>query len=111
MATHEFGVLGWVPRPEERYDCYMPELCYPMVQVDDEWIEDLWPDGLDQVPCFWEGLCQPGVGLDYCGISLIPPESLDQALRALGADPRLDPLRALIRGAKAQGRWVLHYGL
>ena len=109
MAAHEFGILPRAPRPGERYDAYEPEK-YACVSVDDDWI---WPllEKLAGVPTYWHTTDRPETGLAYCGITLIPPASIPAFLAAL-EDAEVQPsLRALLERARAEGRFVIHYGL
>lgn len=108
MATHEFGIMPRDPAPRERY-AYEPEK-YGCVAVDDEWVEPL-AGKLGDVPVYWQTLDQPGKGLDYCGITLIPPESIPALLAALDTAEEWTTLGGLLEEAKAQGRFVIHYGL
>lgn len=109
MATHEFGIMERTPLPGERYDDYEPEK-YHVLAVEDDVIEPLLP-ALSEVDFFWHSLDMPGKGLDYAGITLIPPSSMEAVLRAIGETPALGRLRALLQKARAEGRFVIHYGL
>ena len=109
MATHKFGIMPQAPAPGERYETYEPEKYY-CICVDDDWIDPLL-EQLADVDVFWHTLDRPEKGLAACGITLIPPSSIPTGLAVLeGADP-LAPLRALLRQAEAEGRFVIHYGL
>ena len=109
MAKHEFGILPRDPLPGERYDSYTPER-YHCIAVDDAWIEPL-SDRLADVPMYCHTLDRPETGLVYCGVTLIPPASLPAVLDALDGGAELAPLRALLERARAEGRFVIHYGL
>lgn len=107
MDCHEFGVMERAPRPGERYDCYEPEK-YGCVRVGGALAKPLLAAELD---CFWHSLDVPGKGLACCGITLIPPESLGAALAAAEGYPGLRPVAELLRRARAEGRFVIHFGL
>ena len=109
MAAHEFGMMSQDPTPGTRYDEYEPEK-YHCISVDDDWIEPL-SDKIAEVPMYWHTLDRPERGLAYCGVTLIPPSSLPAVLSALDGREALAPLRALLRRAEAEERYVIHYGL
>ena len=109
MAKHDFGILSRVPLPGERYDCYEPEK-YACISVEDTMIDRLW-DRLERIPCFWHTVDAPGLGLAGCGVTLIPPRSLPALLAAVGEDPALAAWAALLENARAQKKWVIHFGL
>ena len=109
MATHEFGIMPQAPAPGKRYDTYAPEK-YHCIRVDDDWLYPLL-EQLEAVDAFWHTLDRPEKGLAVCGITLIPPWSIPTALAILEGTDALAPLRALLRQAAAEGRFVIHYGL
>ena len=109
MAVHEFGSLTRDPVPGERYDTYEPER-YGCVAVDDEWVEPL-AEKLAELPVYWHTLDRPEKGFACCGITLIPPSSIPAVLAALDAAEEWTTLGGLLEEAKAQGRFVIHYGL
>lgn len=108
MAKHDFGLLPTAPAQHEHYD-YTPEK-YGCIQVPDELIEPLM-EKLTQLRCFWHTIDRPEKNLAYCGITLIPPSSADEFLAALDGVPGAGELSALLQKAKAEGRFVIHYGL
>lgn len=109
MARHEFAIMQRTPLTGERIDSYEPEK-YTLLAVDDDWIEPLLP-ALNEIDFFWHTVDCRGKGLAYCGITLIPPEAMDEMIQALGAESALCALRALLVQARAENKFVLHYGL
>jgi len=110
LAIHEFGIMAQRPG-DERYDSYEPEK-YCLIQVDDEDLEELVPE-FEGLLCYWHTLRRPETNLDYCGITLIPPESAHGFAAVLRRhDPGLfQELIALFERARAEGKFIIHYGL
>lgn len=111
MARHEFGMLESPPEPAHLYEIYEPER-YRCLSVEDRYIESLLPK-LAEISTFFHGLSRPGHGLAYTGITLIPPSSLPALERVLAAeqDGVYCELLELIRSAKTQGRYIIHFGI
>ena len=109
MAKHEFGLMQDAPRLGARYDAYEPQK-YACISVDDEDIDQILAE-LETIEFCWHTLSVRGRGLAYCGITLIPPSSLDAMIRVVEGNPRLAPLKALLKTARSRNKWVIHYGL
>lgn len=109
MARHEFAIMQRTPLAGERIDSYEPEK-YTLLSVDDDWIAPLLP-ALDELDFFWHTVDCGGKGLAYCGITLIPPAAMDKMVQVIGAEPALFGLRTLLVQARAENKFVLHYGL
>ena len=109
MAKHEFGLMQDAPRQGVRYDTYEPQK-YACISVDDEDIDQILAE-LETVEFCWHTLSVRGKGLADCGITLIPPSSLDAMIRVVEGNPRLAPLKALLKTARSRNKWVIHYGL
>ncbi len=104
MAKHEFGIMETAPLPHVRYDEYEPEK-YNCISVDDDYIEPLDKRFTDET--YWHTLDVKGKGLAYCGITIIPPSAID-SLIAL-TDCR--ELVSLLKRAKSENKFVIHFGL
>lgn len=109
MATHEFGILPQAPAPGQRYDSYEPEK-YHCISIDDETLAPVLAE-LDHIPTFWHTLDLPCFGLNDCGVTLLPPSSFDSILAAIQSQVHLDALYTLLLNAKADNRYIIHYGL
>lgn len=111
MAKHEFGILSWTPGQEERFDTYNPEL-FDCIQVDDDLLEPILAE-LASVPCYWHTRQRPAKGLAYNGITLVPPESMDAFSKVLSSYDQnaYAALISLVRRAKEQGKYVIHFGI
>jgi len=111
MAKHEFGIMPRAPGHEERFDTYEPEL-FNCIQVDDDLIEPILGE-LQGVDCYWHTLQRPAKGLAYDGITLIPPESMDPVIKVLSSydQDAYAALISLVRRAKEQDKYVIHFGI
>lgn len=109
MAKHEFGLMETDPVPGVRYDEYEPQK-YNCISIDDDYLESLLPE-LAEFVFFWHTLDRPEKGLAYYGITLIPPSSMGDVLAVLGDLEFFVPLRELLTKAKAEGRFIIHFGI
>ncbi len=109
MAKHEFGLMPRAPLAGERYDVYEPYR-YHCITVDDEIIEKLCRKTAD-IKVYWHTLDCPAKGLAYCGITLIPPETAGELLAAADGISQLAALRKLLRQARRQSRFMIHFGI
>ncbi len=109
MAKHEFGIMKITPKLNERYDTYEPEK-YDCISIHDDFIEPLL-DKLAHIDCYWHTLDRPEGGLAYCGITLIPPSSLEQFVVLLDGTIGTDELKSLLLKAKAEDKFVIHFGI
>ena len=109
MAKHNFGIMEYIPVHGERYDNYEP-WHYSCICVDDDFIEPLLSK-FGSIDLFWHSVDVPGKGLAYCGITLIPPESIDAMIQIIDKIPELSHLEKLLSGARAQNKYVIHFGI
>ncbi len=109
MAKHEFGIMTDGPVQGVRYDSYEPWK-YNCISIHDDYIEPLLPE-LDKIDFFWHSIDNPGKGLAYCGITLIPPSSMGDVLAVLGDWDFFAPLRELLVRAKAEKKFIIHFGI
>ena len=109
MAKHEFGIMPIDPVPGQRFDRYEPEQ-YHCISVDDCDLENIL-DRFVGIDFYWHTLDKPGSCLAYCGITLIPPKSMDAFLRVIEPVEKLGELSALVRRAKAENKFIIHFGI
>ncbi|MGN0453276.1 MAG: hypothetical protein ACI4GZ_05700 [Ruminococcus sp.] len=109
MAKHDFGIMQNSPKKGKRYDVYEPRK-YNCITVSDEYIEEIAAN-LDDIDCYWHSLDVPGKGIAYCGITLIPPSSMQAFISVIETSPGLSELKALLRKAYTENKWIIHYGL
>lgn len=109
MAKHEFGIMKTAPQPDDWYEYYEPEM-YDCISIHDDNIESLLED-LCQVKCYWHTLEQPERGLSYYGITIIPPSSFDMLLEILDGKVNLEKLSMLLKKAKEEDKYIIHFGI
>lgn len=109
MAVHEFGILDEAPLQGDRFEEYDSDKC-GCIAVDDDYVEKVLDRFMD-VNTFAHGIDIPYKGLVYSGITIIPPESFDDMLKATCYLEGMDALRLLIKKAKEQKRYMIHYGI
>ena len=109
MATHSFGIMQEDPAHGERYDSYEPEK-YHCIMMDDGLVEDI-DRAWNELDFYWHTRSVPGKGLAYCGVTLIPPEMLDACIAGIERMEDVAPLKQLLLRAKAEHRFVIHYGV
>ncbi len=108
-AIHEFGIMPFAPKKGVRYDEYEPGK-YDCICVDDEALETVL-EHLNSIDFYWHTLDAPGKGLAYCGITLIPPVSMTDLIAVINGKTELSELTALVRKAKEEQKWIIHFGL
>lgn len=109
LPRHEYGIMENPPKHGERYDSYEPEK-YNCISVDDVYLEEILEE-FSHIDMYWHSLDVPGKGIAYCGINLIPPESMDAYIRVIGGRDGFGELTELLEKAKAENKFVIHYGL
>lgn len=109
MAKHEFGIMDIAPVHGRRYDEYEPQK-YHCIAVDDLFLEDHLGLFLD-VDTYSHTIDIPIKGLEYCGITLLPPTSLPAFILKINGLEGLDELSDLLCKARADNKFVIHYGL
>jgi len=83
---------------------------------DDIYIDDWWED-LSKMRTYFGDLNTPNVSLDRHGVTLIPPESLSIFETIVSNDPRIKQdyslmeLLKLIRKAKQENKYMIHFGV
>lgn len=109
MPRHEFGIMQSEPIKGIRFDIYEPEK-YNCISINDEFIEPLLAELLN-IDFYWHTIDVPGKGLEYFGITLIPPESLDSLMNVIFNIADLSLLKELLMKAKADNKFVIHFGI
>lgn len=109
MDNHEFGIMKNDPIYSKEYVEYEPRK-YNCISVNDEYIQPLLED-LNNLDCYWHSLERPEKNLAYTGITLIPPSSLEMFLDVIKNNPGTDELEILLKQAKRDNKFVIHYGL
>lgn len=109
MPRHEFGIMQIEPIKGIRFDVYEPEK-YDCIFISDEFIEPLLSELLD-IDFYWHSIDVHGKGLAYFGITLIPPESLDSLINIIFNIADLSLLKELLMKAKADNKFVIHFGI
>lgn len=109
MAVHEFGILEEAPLHGERFDANAPQK-RGCIAVDNGYLENEIQRFMN-IDTFCHGIDIPYKGLVFSGITIIPPESLDEFLSATNCLEGMDALRMLIKRAKEQKRYMIHYGI
>lgn len=110
MISHEFGLMNNPPDKSERFDEYKPEKYEYIISVEDNSIRQI-SDELNNIQMYWHTLRNPQSGLAYDGITLIPPVSMSKILSITKRYPELDGLTGLIEKAKAENKYVIHFGI
>jgi hypothetical protein len=82
----------------------------PLVNGSDDFIEPLLSELLD-IDFYWHSIDVPGKGLAYFGINIIPPESLDSLMNMIFDIADLSLLKELLMKAKADNKFVIHFGI
>ena len=109
MAKNEFGIMNMDPKSNVRYDDYEPEK-YGCISVHDDYILPLL-ERLSCMDCFWHTLDNPKKNLAYWGVTLIPPDSLQQFIESLVGIAGTEELKGLLVKAKAENKFVIHFGI
>jgi hypothetical protein len=109
MPRHEFGIMKMEPIKGIRFDVYEPEK-YDCISINDIFIEPLLSE-LININFYWHSIDVPGKGLAYFGVTLIPPESLDLFINIIFDSSDLSLLKELLMKAKADQKFVIHFGI
>lgn len=110
----QFGIIDSFERDKD-YSEYRPEI-YHCIVVDDDLLDDWWPELL-QIKTFFHCYDRPEFGLARYGVTLIPPESIEDFYEIVALDERsmsskeLIDLMRLLRKARTENKYVIHYGV
>lgn len=108
LLTHEFGIMNEVPE-KIFYSKYEPEK-YNCISVDDELVLQI-AERISEINMYWHTLDRLGKGLAYYGITLIPPSAFSELLSVVEDIPDLRELTELLKQAKRQNAFVIHFGV
>ncbi len=110
MLKHEFGIMMDNPIKNKRYDEYEHER-YDSISIHDDYIFPLL-NLFSEIDCYWHTLDRPEKGLAYYGVTLIPPTSIDSFLKIfLQQDSHVDKLVELMKRAKNENKYIIHFGI
>jgi hypothetical protein len=116
LIPTEFGIIDKIDK-NRKYIIYEPEK-YNCVTIDDDMYIDDWWEELCKMKTYVGGdLDKPSVALDRDGVTLIPPESLSIFETIVSNDPRIKQdyslmeLLKLIRKAKQENKYMIHFGV
>ncbi len=109
MATHKFGIMEKTPLSGEQFNEYEPKK-YNLISVYDDFIEPLL-ERFDNIDCCWHCVDRVEKNLAYTGISLIPPTSINAFLSALEGSEGTDELQTLLKKARDEEKFVIHFGI
>ena len=90
--------MAYVPK---KYDC---------ISIDDDVVE-MFANRMLEVDMNWHTIDVTGKGLAYCGITLIPPASLGPIIDVIDGFDQLLELRELLKQARQQNLYVIHFGI
>lgn len=98
------------PVESKRYDEYNPEKYNSVISVDDNYIMRIY-DELNKIHMYWHTLKKSQKGLAYYGITLIPPEATTEMLSITEEYPELQQLTHLLQKARAENKYIIHFGI
>lgn len=111
----EFGIIDHIDPLKNYGDSYEPEK-YGCIAICDDVINEWWDD-LISMKSYFHCLSREETALARWGVTLIPPESLNLLINVIQTktsdDYKEDALEIveLLVKAKAQGKFVIHYGV
>ena len=115
MIATEFGIILELDK-KRVYMEYEPEK-YACVAIDDDLYIDDWWNELKKMQTYFGGMDKPAKGLCRDGITLIPPEELKHFEEVVKKDKRLQrdqslqKLLHLIRKARKEHKYMIHFGV
>ena len=111
----EFGIIDDFNPQKDYGDSYEPER-YHCIAICDDALNDWWDD-IQDMRTYFHCYNRPETALARWGVTLIPPESLGQLMtvikRKTAGEYMEDALEIieLLKMAKKQGKFVIHYGV
>lgn len=115
MIATEFGIILELDE-KHVYTEYEPEK-YGCVAIDDDLYIDDWWDELKKMHTYFGGRDKPAKGLCRDGITLISPEELKHFEKVVKEDKRLQQdqslqkLLQLIKKARKENKYMIHFGV
>ena len=107
--THTFGIMDQPPQPGWDYGDYAPEN-YVCAWVEDDLLNQAG-EALSEIDVYWDSLDRPGKGLAWYGVTLIPPAAIFPLLAAVGGRTDFQELTKLLERAKAENKFIIHFGI
>jgi hypothetical protein len=114
----EFGIIDDFDKTKN-YSKYEPEK-YNCISIHDGVIDDWWAT-LTNMKSYFHSFNRPSKALARSGVTLIPPESLDMLYHIIKTQTSplyskeisngLSALLALVKKAKDEGKFVIHFGV
>jgi len=110
-----FGIIDIFDKTRDYGDEYNPRK-YNCVSIDDDIINDWW-ERLMTMKSYFHCYNRPKIALARWGVTLIPPESFDLFYDIVENDtPRkyinqVQCLLDLIKKAKTESKFIIHYGV
>lgn len=111
MAKHDFGIMQVAPAATDYFCTFEPSKYNCIAVLDEDLDKALARMQADDMDTYWHKLSNPHKGLAYCGITLIPPASLCAFIDALDGIAALEALKVLLMQAKAENKFVIHFGV
>ena len=111
----QFGIIDQFEKSKDYSSDYEPQK-YNCVAIDDDILNDWWSE-LILVKTYFHCFNRPSYALARWGVTLIPPESLETFYNIVSKDVKsktsreLIGLMALLRQAKSENKYVIHYGV
>ena len=111
----QFGIIDDFDKDKDYGEEYKPQK-YNCVSIDDDILNDWW-ERLLTMKSYFHCCSRPETALARWGVTLIPPESFDLFYAIVEKDTKPEDiyqvqcLLKLIKQAKIENKFILHYGV